>query len=276
MSDEYTKQKQKLEEFFSLSHLDALLDPYHVFPEVVAYYDGLPDPERIAFEDSVMAWLDTETLDLADKERRRHFSNGLSLCRELKLKRAHGQVLDIARKFALLRNPNDERQYDLPTSIHLGAISMFTVVWDQETIDFLRAEASHCGDINPTRASIAAIGILSQIDLDMGLSFLPLEITGDMLYREKRPWAFKETKQFGMIYETILDLLRLHGRGVVPKIAVCLQRLSTNERRFTLHVFQAVMQRLILEAAEGRIQSPEDKAQLVARFAADLKLDLAD
>ncbi|MBI5300508.1 MAG: hypothetical protein HY868_00110 [Chloroflexi bacterium] len=274
MNDEYSKQKQKLEEFFSPAYLDTLPDPYHVFSKVVEYHAGLSEDEKATFEDAAMDWLDIQSTELTNAERRRLF-NGMQVCGDLKLTRAVEKILGIARRFAPLRDPANAYQNDIPTSIVSCSIGMLELIGDLRAIDFLKTEASHCGDENPTRASVAAIGALATFDLDAALDFLPIEVMGDVRYWEQRTWQDKY-KKFGVFHITLFDLIGTYGRDIVPKIANRLRGLTSEQKRFALNAFKDMMQRPILEAADGRITQDEEKAALVERFVEALGLTLGE
>jgi len=271
MSSEFSKQKQKLEEFCSPAFIDALTDPYHVNSIVREYYAGLNGDEKIAFEDALMSWLDIERTVLTRAEDLR-LHNGISLCGKIKLTRAVGKILAIARRFAPLRDPTNVHQNDLPTLIVLNCIGNLGAILDPTAIDFLKEEASHCGDPNPTRGSLAAIESLSQIDLNAALDFLPIEIRGDMDFKERRSWVGDESREFGLICYTLIVLLSWHGRSIIPKIAQRLREIPQEQKGFALRAFKGAMQHSVLEAADGRITKAAEKTALIAQFAEGLGL----
>jgi len=273
MPNEQLEQKQKLEEFFSPAYLSTLPDPYHVFSKIVEYYAGLTVDEKTAFEDATIAWLEIESTDLT-RAQSLQLTNGIRVCGYLKLTRAVDTILAIARRFAPLRDPTDPYQNDLPTIIVLSCSGNLATIGDPRAVEFLREEASHCGDVNPNRANIAAIIGLSEIDLGAALDFLPLEIHGDILYRERRSWVSKHLREFGLIYETLLGLLNTHGRGVIYKITDSLHELPIEKKQFVFTAFKGVMQRPVIQVAGGNVRTDEEKRILITRFAQGLGLNV--
>lgn len=263
MNDSRRIQKEKLEEFFSPAKLDKLPNPYQVFSSVVEYYTGLGIEDRVALEDAVMEWLDVKNLELPNAERLR-LANAIRICGYLKLNRAVEKILVIASRYVPLRDTASINRNDTPNVIVSHCIGMLGEIGDRRALDFLKSEASRCGDENPNRASLLAIDALSRIDVDVALIFLPVEIAGDFQFRERR--ARQNLKPFALIQETFLRLLDTHGRNIVPKIASRLRTLDAAQKQFALETFKGIMQRLVIPAMDGQILEEEEKKALVQEF----------